>query len=161
MIYVIQTESGKEIDIKNRLNDIGIRSYVPMREIIIRRNAGWTKNINILFPSYVFLECRYTPELHHEVKKIGGVIRFLGSPSPIGSGEEEFMRMMFNDGNIIPESRAEIDRDGNIRITGGFLIGRTQYIKYWNVRQRKALAEIRFGGKVHRVNFGVDYTMIP
>jgi len=160
MIYVIQTESGKETDICRQLNEKGSRAYVPRRELILRRNAGWTKVINILFPSYVFIDCDYSPELHHAVKSIDGVIRFLGAPSPIGGNEEEFMRLLFNSGEPVPMSTAEIGRDGSVEVTSGFLVGRSHYIKYWNVRQRKALAEIRFGGKAHRVNFGVEYTTV-
>ena len=160
MIYVIQVESGKETDICRQLNQKGFRAYVPQRELIIRRNAGWTKIVNILFPSYVFIECRYSPKVHHEVKNIDGVIRFLGTPSPIGGDEEEFMRMMFNGGKTIPVSSAEIGSGGSVKVTSGFLVGRSHFIKYWNVRQRKALAVIRFGGKVHRVNFGVEYTRV-
>lgn len=161
MIYVIQAESGKETDICRQLNEKGSLAYVPRRELILRRNAGWTKVINILFPSYVFIDCDYSPELHHAVKSIEGVIRFLGAPSPIGGNEEEFMRMMFNDGKVIPVSSAEIGTDGSIKILSGFLSGRSHYIKYWNIRQRKALAVIRFGGKNHRVNFGVDFMRNP
>ena len=160
MIYVIQTESGKEMDIRRELIKNDIRAFVPMRELLIHRNAGWSKAVNIMFPSYVFIECEYSAELHHKVKSIDGVIRFLGEPSPIGGSEEEFMRMMFNGGKVIPVSSAEIGTNGSIKILSGFLAGRSHYIKYWNIRQRKALAVIRFGGKNHRVNFGVDYIRV-
>lgn len=160
MIYVIQVESGNEPAVRDKLTAKGLCAYVPMRELLLRRNAEWTKAVNVMFPSYVFLECEYSYELHHRVKGIDGVIRFLGAPSPIGGDEEGFMRMMFNDGKIIPVSSAFVHADGSVTITGGWLLGKEQYVQHWNIRQRKALAVIRFGGKTHRVNFGVDFTKV-
>jgi transcription antitermination factor NusG len=157
MIYVIQTESGKELQIRQELLCENISAYVPMRELILRKNAGWTKVINLLFPSYVFLDCEYSPELHHKVKSIDGVIRFLGTPSPLRAHEEEFMRLLFNDGQIIPGSTAEVDSGRNVTVRGGGLLGKEQYVTYYNIRQKKAAAEIYFGGKKHRINVGVDY----
>lgn len=157
MIYVLQTESGMEMNIRAKLLRENISAYVPRRELILRKNAGWTKVVNLILPGYVFIECDYSAELYHRIKPIDGVVRFLGAPSPIRAAEEDFMRLLFNGGEVIPQSEAEVDISGKVTVTGGWLVGKEQYITKFNVRQKKASAEITFGGIKHRINFGVDY----
>ena len=160
MIYVIQAESGKEANICTKLARDNISAYAPARSLIIHKSAGWTKIINLLFPGYVFIDCDYSTELHRQVKRTDGVIRFLGQPTPISASEEEFMRLMINDGQVIPESTAEVDSDGKVTFTDGWLKGKEQYITYYNIRQKKASVEIYFGGRKHKANLGVDYVKI-
>lgn len=160
MIYVIQTETGKETHICSLLQREKITAYVPRRSLIIHKQAGWTKIINVMFPGYVFLDIDYSPELYHTVKNIIGVIRFLGEPSPIRHSEEAFMRILFNNGKIIPESSAAVDKDGNVTVTDGWLKGKEKYVTYWNIRQKKASVTVTFGGKRRRANIGVTYTKL-
>ena len=157
MIYVLQTESGMEMNIRAKLLRESIPAYVPQRELILRKSAGWTTVVNLILPGYVFIECDYSAELYHRIKPIDGVVRFLGAPSPIRAAEEDFMRLMFNGGEVIPQSEAEVDSSGKVTVTGGWLVGKEQYITKFNVRQKKASAEITFGGIRHRINFGMDY----
>lgn len=158
MIYVIQTVPEAEMSVRANLEGKGIAAYVPRRSLIIRKSAGWTKIINILFPCYVFLECDYSAELHHRVKAVDNVIRFLGDPTPIKAADEDFMRLLFNGGEIIPESTAHVDADRKVTVTGGWLLGKEQYVTYYNIRQQKAALEISFGGRKRRANVGVIYS---
>ncbi len=160
MIYVIQTETGKETHICAVLKREKISAYVPRRSLIIHKRAGWTKIINVMFPGYVFLDIDYLPELYHTVKNIEGVIRFLGEPSPIFQEEEAFMRLLFNGGEMISVSSATVDKDGNITVTDGWLKGKEKYVTYWNIRQKKASVTVTFGGKRRRANVGVTYTKL-
>lgn len=162
MIYVIQTETGAEMLIRAKLLRESISAYVPRRSLIIHKSAGWTKIINVMFPGYVFLDIEYNAETYHKIKPVDGVIKFLGKPSPvpIGANEEEFMRLLFNGGEIIPESKADVGRDGSITVTEGWLTGKEKYVTYWNIRQKKAAVTVCFGGKRHRANVGVEYTRI-
>lgn len=160
MIYVIQVETGREREICSALVRKDIPAYAPARSLIVRKSAGWTKIVNLLFPGYVFVDDDYSVGLHLAVQKVPGVIRFLGKPTPIRKEEEEFIRLMFNGGEVISESTAEIDSDGSITITDGWLKGKEQYITYYNVRQKKASVEVRFGGIKHKANLGVDYIRI-
>lgn len=162
MIYVIQTETGAEMHIRAKLLRDNITAYVPRRCLIIHKSAGWTKIINVMFPGYVFLDIDYSAEAYHRIKPVDGVIRFLGKPSPvpIGKSEEEFMRLLFNGGEIIPESKAAVDMNRNVTVTEGWLCGKEKYVTYWNIRQRKAAVTVCFGGKRHRANVGVEYTRV-
>lgn len=160
MMYVIQTKPACELNVRAKLEREGIAAYVPRRELIIRRSGGWTKVISAMLPSYVFLDCDYCPEVHHIVKSVDGVLKWLGKPTPITGDEETFMRLIINGGVPIPESTAEVDNDRNVTITGGWLKGNEQYITGYNFRKKRALLEIRFGGRLHRTSVGTEYTKV-
>lgn len=160
MIYVIQVTPMNELKVRAALEREGISAYVPRREIIIRKSGGWTKAVPVMLPSYVFLDCDYCPEVHHIVKSVDGVINWLGKPTPITGEEEAFMRLIINGGIPIPESTADVDNDRNVTVTSGWLKGNEQYIIGYNIRKKRALLEIRFGGRLHRTSVGVEYTKV-
>lgn len=83
-----------------------------------------------------------------------------GKPTPITGDEETFMRLIINGGVPIPESTADVDNDRNVTVTGGWLKGNEQYIIGYNIRKKRALLEIRFGGRIHRTSVGVEYTKV-
>ena len=158
-IYVIQVTPGTETKVRAALEQSGITAYVPGRELIIRRGGGWSNAVSVLFPAYVFVECDYTPEIHHIVKTTAFVLRWLGKPTPIELHEEPFMRLMINDGNVIPPGKAVITADG-IRVTGGWLLGREHYIVGYNVRKKRAILNVPLGGKIHRTSVGMEFTKL-
>lgn len=157
-IYVVQVAAAEEIKVRARLARNGIAAYVPARELIVRRSGGWTKETKLLFPSYVFIECDYSPEIHHIVKSTDGVLKWLGRPTPITGEEEQFMRLMFNGGLPIPESTATVDSSRQVTVTGGWLLENTKYIKGYNIRKKKALLDIYFSGRTHHTSVSVEFT---
>lgn len=158
MIYVVQAAPASEMLARAKLEREGIAAYVPRRELIIRKSGGWSKIIDVLFPCYVFLDCDYCAEMHHVVKAVPEVLDWLGKPTPVIGEEESFMRLMFNGGVPIPESTAAVDCDRNVTVTGGWLLENAKYIKGYNIRKKRALLEIRFGGKLHRTSVSVEFT---
>lgn len=160
MMYVIQVTPASELSVRAALEREGISAYVPRRELIIRKNGGWTKVIHTMLPSYVFLDCDYCPETHYIVKSVNGVLNWLGKPTPITGGEEGFMRLIINGGVPIPESTATVDNDRNVIVTSGWLRGNERYIIGHNFRKKRALLDIRFGGRLHRTSVGVEYTKV-
>lgn len=158
MIYVLQITPGAENKVLSMLKGEGIQAYVPKRELIIRKSGGWTREIHIMFPAYVFVECDYCPEVHYKVKSNPYVLRWLGDPTPITGAEAEFMQLMFNEGMPIPESAAFVDNERNVTITGGWLCDKQQYIRGFNIRKKRALLEVRFDGKKHRTSVSVEFT---
>lgn len=155
-IYVIQVTPGTETKVRASLEQDDITAYVPRRELIIRRGGGWSNAVSVLFPSYVFLECDYSPEIHHIVKSEAFVLKWLGKPTPIELHEEPFMRLMINDGEDIAPSKAVIT-DTGITITDGWLAGKEQYISGFNVRKKRALLSVPLGGKLHRTSVGAEF----
>lgn len=158
MIYILQVKPGEDSKVRAALEREGITAFVPRRELIIRKNGGWTKAADMLFPGYVFVECDYSAEMFHKVKAVDGVLKWLGKPTPIVGSEEKFMRLMFNEGCPIAESRAEVDGNGNVTVTGGWLEDKQDFVTGFNIRKKRAYLQIRFGGKVHRTSVGMEFT---
>ena len=158
MIYVLQVQTGKELTVRKLLEQQDIVSYVPRERILIRKGGLWSKMIKLLFPGYVFVDIEYSAEMFHIINPISGVIRFLGLPTPLPEHEADLILWLSNGGEIIEPSPLTVDGD-NITC-GGFLEGHEDDIKYLNARQKKAAIEVRFGGKVHRANIGVEIKKI-
>lgn len=154
MIYVLQVQAGKETTVRRLLEQQGVVAYVPRERIEIRKGGLWSKMIKLLFPGYVFVDIDYSPEMFHIINPISGVIRFLGLPTPLPQREADMILWLSNGGEIIEPSPLTVDGD-NITC-GGFLTGHEDDIKRLNARQKKASVEVRFGGKVHRANIGVE-----
>lgn len=156
MIYVLQVMSGKELSVLAKLNRQGISVSVPRELILIRKGGLWSKMLKLLFPAYVFVEIEYTPEMFHRINAVDGVIRFLGSPSPLPDHEAEMIRWLSNDGKVIEPSTFITDENGRITGFEGFLKGNEDRIKFLNIRQKKASVEVKFGGKTHKANISIQ-----
>ena len=155
MIYVLQVMTGKELTVRKLLEQRDIVAYVPRERIEIRKGGLWSKMIKLLFPGYVFVDIDFSAEIFHTINPIEGVIRFLGLPTPLPERETDMILWLANGGEIIEPSPVISDGD-KIISCGGFLEGHEDDIKRLNARQRKAAVEVRFGGKVHRANIGVE-----
>lgn len=154
MIYVLQVMTGKELTVRKLLEQRDITAYVPRERILIRKGGLWSKMIKLLFPGYVFVDIDFSAKAFHTINPVEGVIRFLGRPTPLPEREAEMVLWLANGGEIIEPSPLTVDGD---KITcEGFLEGHEDDIKYLNARQKKASVEVRFGGKVHRANIGIE-----
>ena len=154
MIYVLQVQTGKELDVRCRLLREGISADVPRERIIIRKGGLWSKMIKNLFPGYVFADIDFSAEMFHRINPVPGVIRFLGNPTPLPEHEAKMIRWLSNGGEVIEPSEVRIV-DGD-PLYSGFLAGHEDKITYLNPRQKKARIEVQFGGKVHRANLSVE-----
>ena len=156
MIYVLQVQTSKELSVRTLLEQQDISALVPRERLLIRKGGLWSKMIKLLFPGYVFIDIEYSAEMFHKINPIPGVIRFLGSPSPLPEHEEGMIRWLSNGGEIIEPSTAIIGADGTVARYEGFLAGNEDKIKYLNLRQKKASVEVKFGGKTHKANIGIE-----
>ncbi len=154
MTYVLQVQTGKELAVRSQLMRKGIAADVPRERILIRKGGLWSKMIKLLFPGYVFVEINYSAEIFHKINPVSGVIRFLGNPTPLPGHEAEMIKWLSNGGEII-EPSAVSNEDGRI-VCKGFLAGYEDRIKYFNLRQKKAAVEVRFGGRKHRANLSIE-----
>lgn len=157
MIYVLQVQTNKELDVSAALIRAGIQADVPRERILIRKGGLWSKMLKLLFPGYVFVTVDYSAEDYHIIKSVSGVIRFLGAPTPLPEHEADMIRWLSNGGEIIEQSLIRTDSEGNVIGYEGFLEGNEDKIKRLNLRQKKASIEVKFGGKTHRANLGIDF----
>lgn len=157
-IYVIQVSPGNEKKVQMQLERDEIQAFVPMREMIIRRNGMWVREIKTLFPSYVFVECEFSPEIFHKTRSVEDVLKWLGKPTPIKNKEENFMRLMWNGGEIIGISTGKIYGGKCVKITGGWLMGKENFIAGYDFRKKRVYLEIAFDGKIHRTSVSAEFT---
>lgn len=156
MIYVLQVQTGKELTVRSLLERQGISASVPRERIEIRKGGLWSKMIKLLFPGYVFVDIDYSAEMFHKINPISGVIRFLGLPTPLPVHEAEMIQWLSNGGEVIEPSYVLTDEFGNVTGYEGFLSGNADKIKRLNLRQKKAAIEVKFDGKTHKANVGVE-----
>lgn len=156
MIYVLQVQTGKELTVRSLLERQGISASVPRERIEIRKGGLWSKMIKLLFPGYVFVDIDFSAEMFHKINPISGVIRFLGLPTPLPRREADMIMWLSNGGEVIEPSSVITDSGGNVIGYEGFLTGHEDDIKYLNARQKKAAVEVKFDGKAHRANIGVE-----
>lgn len=155
MIYVVFVQPSKELKVRAELERKGFEAYVPRRELLIHKSGLWTKIINTIFPGYVFVNMDYSAKNHIAITHTDYVLRILGTPTPLSEEEAAVMKWIFNDGNVIEESTALIDCNGNCIGFEGFLEGYDDRVTYFNRRQKKATVEVKFGGRVHKANLGI------
>jgi transcription antitermination factor NusG len=82
--YVVYTFPKAERKVKDKLESIGINSFLPMHQVIREWSDRKKKLIVPLFPNYIFLKAH--PSERHEVFSIKEIIRYVcfeGKPATI------------------------------------------------------------------------------
>lgn len=78
--YVVFVEGGKENEIAaeaakhNKIN----QSIAPIKNLPYKIDGEWIERESIVFPNYVFIQCRMDAEVFHYVNSINHVRRWLG-----------------------------------------------------------------------------------
>lgn len=157
-MYVIHVTAGKECCICERLLKEGLTAYVPSQVSLIRRGGMWIRETHNIFPGYVFL-CldEMQSETYYRVKKISGVIRFLGRPpSALPKNERERIEWLCNGGKKLVPSRISVSDTGEIRAIDGVLKGNEHLVVRYNRRQKKVVLETSICGKKHIIKLYVE-----
>lgn len=154
-MYVLHVTSGREQYILSELRRQKISCCVPMRTALERHGGQWLSADRILLPSYVFLDCDYNAENYYKTKSVDGVIRWLGSPSPLPDYEEKYIQWLRNGDKPIEPSEITI-ADGKITATAGILMGNEDKILELRKRQKRAVMELTIAGRRHRITLAVD-----
>ena len=145
MWYVIQVKTGEEVYISSELKARGIKTLVPRENRPIRRGGNWIREIYVFFPGYVFLDLVYNAETYYQVKKVPGVIRFLGDsgmPSRLSHLEAEWISLLSGGRDMPVEPSVICLEDGKPKSVKGVLERFTNRVIRYDLRQRKAIFEI-------------------
>lgn len=119
MWCVIQVKGSQELQIQKQLELAGYQALVPRESRLIRSGGAWMQREYILFPNYVFVQTEFKAEDFYKIKDINGVQRFLGdktSPSTLTFLEEEWVKILNNDGHPLEPTEVTVDEDGNVII---------------------------------------------
>lgn len=175
MWYVIQTETGREQELVDAIDQVLCRRgyeqcFVIRHECVWRMGGGLKIHLEALFPSYVFAALSGDKEAEfffHALKRVPGLTKLLGSADSGAGGytfwtvdkEEEGMlrKMAGGDGKwIIRRSPVKVNEEGEIVWIGGALNEYRDRIVRKRLRKRCVTVEIPFLGRTRRVQMGIS-----
>ena len=154
-MYVIQVRSGYEFSVCQELRNQGFDAVLPTRKEFIRRGGQWNIYEKILFTQYVFIRIELTEERYYRIKKIDGVVRFLGFehgfPQPLNHVEQSYIEWLWNFGKPVEPSKIYVTPNGDKLIMSGTLRKYSGNEIEYNLRQRKANIFIDIAGRKHKI----------
>jgi transcriptional antiterminator RfaH len=122
--YAIYTNSRAEKRVNDRLNEIGIETFLPLQKTL-RQWSDRRKLIEKpLISSYVFVKA--IPKEFFEVKKIDGVVKFImiqGRPVPIPEVQINNLRILCGSDAEVEMSSDVYSRGDMVEVIVGSLMG--------------------------------------
>lgn len=159
--YVLQVMTGLERAVCAALADMKITACAPSKTIVLRRDGKEITEDRLLFPSYVFVELLYTADVFHRMRKISGIIRFLGmtSGAPECLCEETdhaWIDLLSGKTNEpLGLSTVEFDEFGTPRIVSGPLLELEPDMVKIDRRQRRAKIAVNLLGTQRYITLGI------
>lgn len=123
--FVLFVATGQELAVRDALLQQGFAASVPRENRMIRRWGAWEQKEYVLFLGYVFVGLEViTDEAYYAIRKLPGVIRFLGAkyPEPITDAEAEQIGLLAPTLDALEPSVVEFDEYGTPRIVSGVLL---------------------------------------
>lgn len=165
MWYVIQTITGKEIEIAAVIKRLVEKScyakcFVIQRECVWRIEGRCQVYIKPLFPSYVFAETDTPDDFFYALKQVPQLTKLLGCEGRFWTvGREEIVLLQELIGNdpeyIVRRSLVIINEQGEIISAQGALKEYVGKIVRKRLRKRVVVIEIPFMGKLKRIEIGI------
>lgn len=171
MWYVVQTETGRELELVDAIDRVLCgsgykRCFVIRQECVWRIEGGYKTYIKPMFPSYVFAETDAPEAFFLSLKQVDRLSRLLGNDGVFGTVTEEeqalLCRMMGEgedggDGKecLVRRSPVRVSADGEITEAGGFLKDYLAQIVKKRLRKRSVTIEIPFLGEIRRLQVGI------
>lgn len=166
--YILWVLNGHERQVEKRimdqLYDEDIVPFIPMLETLFKRAGKVKKELNIMFPGYVFVESdlesvEFLQRTHRFVRASKNTIRVLryGNSDEIAVREDEKAALInfCNDDYCIESSRGFIEGD-KFYIENGPMVGMESVIKEINRKKMEASFEIEFMGGIRQFTVGLE-----
>ncbi|MCM1506384.1 MAG: hypothetical protein NC177_04515 [Ruminococcus flavefaciens] len=154
-MYVLQVRSGYEFSVCEELRKQEFDAVLPVRQEYIRRGGQWQIYEKIIFTQYVFLRSEITEKTYYQIKKIDGVVRFLGFENgvlqPLNLSEQSYIEWLWNDGKSIEPSKIYVTPNGDKMIMSGILRKYSGEEIDYCLRKRKASVFVEISGQKHRI----------
>lgn len=166
--FVLFTLSGKEERVANHISKFfdsdTLVPFVPKREILFKWHGRVNKNIEILFPGYVFVKSGMKNLEFAKISKIilqqaNGTIRLLGDKEhhhyQLSSSDRVFLDELLDQNYCLGSSVGIIDSN-RVVITEGPLQGRESTVIKIDRHKRQAVVEFSFMGAVRQMAVALD-----
>lgn len=144
--YALYVKSRQERVVEKGLRNLGIETYLPLREQV-RRWSDRRKVVSVpYFPSYVFVRC--TEEQRRASWNVRGAVRYLGADgkaTPLDPGELEAIRealtrlVPFEPYPHLAPGQAVVVKSGPLKGVAGVLVRRSR--NYRLVLQIRAMGQ--------------------
>ena len=149
--YAIFVETGREEEVQKFIELLfpgeEIRTLVPKRKLIERKQGKTYETIKNLIPGYVLTQTKMSVELYYGLKALPAVYRVLkddSEPIPIEKEEMDMILNLTRDGEVIELS--DIYKEGNhIRVLNGPLMGMEGIIEKFDHRRKESRFAWSFG----------------
>lgn len=160
--YAIFVETGREEEVQKFIEllfpDEEIRTLVPKRKLIERKQGKTYETIKNLIPGYVLTQTKMSVELYYGLKSLPAVYRVLKDdcePIPIEKEEMDMILNLTRDGDVIELS--DIYKEGNhIKVLKGPLMGMEGIIEKFDHRKKRVKICLEFLGEYKRVDLGAN-----
>lgn len=168
--YVVFVETRREELVSclltKFLKSLDIECLIPLRKVPERIEGSFVDVVRPLFPGYVFIHTKMSPELYTTINRIPKIFRLLRKGkydrtdlnSYCTEIEEteiaSILDLVGNDG-IIEYSHA-IAKNNEIVVTSGPLKGREEIIKKINKRKMRAKIGLNFLGSQCDIDVGLN-----
>jgi transcriptional antiterminator NusG len=159
--YALFVETGEEETLKKYVNILlpgKLKTLIPKRKLIERKQGKTKEKVRKLFPGYVLVRGQMNDEMYYTIKNLPPVITVLRGdmdPVPI-SGEEMDLILTLTDGGELIEF-SQIYKEGDkIKVLKGPLYGMEGIIERVDHRKKRVKVCFDFLGRERRVDLGAE-----
>lgn len=154
-MYVLQVRSGYEISAYQELKKRGFDAVLPVMQEYLRKNGKWEIHERIVFTQYLFIRLEPDENTYHAIKKIDGIVRFLGNFQPLSNSEQKYIEWLENGGKPITPSKIYVTLNGAKMVMSGILRNYSGNETDYHLLQRKAYIFITIAGRKHRITLPI------
>lgn len=162
-VYVVQVIGGRESTAKNLLikhaSGVLDECFLPIFELMKRKDGIWHKVQELLFPGYVFVRTKRPEELAERIRTIPVFMRLLGSSGafiPLVSDELAWLDSFTASGTHVVEMSQGIIEGDKVIVTEGPLKGHEAMIAKIDRHKRLAYLDLSMLGRIKRVRIGLE-----
>lgn len=151
--YILQVQTGSELDVQKELLRRGVEAVVPLENRQIHRAGHWISKQYIVFAGYVFIRMMYSWSQYYILSNINGVIRLLGGghqPEPLTQSETEWI-LSLND--LLKEPSVIKLTDNNYEVISGVLFDLKDNIIKLERHYRRAYVKLHIAGQEQIIKF--------
>jgi len=157
--YVVHCLTGREEEVRSRIQDSGIKAVVPRRLMKERCGGVWREVERVLFPGYVFILAGITPHEYYAVRYVPGAIRLLpgrhSRPLPLPEEEVTLILQLTMNGDTLGLSEVFVE-GGRVTVVSGPLKGLEGHIVKLDARRFRARVNISIMGEPRIVDLAAS-----